>query len=501
MGVVGALLGVLSFLKVALGDSPALRWDSTSCHLSAPTPGGPLGYLSFLGKDAQGLALFHARWDGRGKLQACSRQDERELTTVFRTLCTHETTRGAFTHTPGPELQRVLNTLQSQWAACRGPGEPPAEARKKRAAGQNGGGCHRAKRGWTMPGTLWCGVGDSARNFSELGEPWGPGVFQGPDLCCREHDRCPQNISPFQYNYGIRNYRFHTISHCDCDARFQQCLRNQRDSISDIVGVAFFNIMEIPCFVLERQEACVEWYWWGGCRTYGSAPLARLQPRTFYNASWSSSPGATPLTPSPASSKARKKQHPQKWSPQLERPKHLSKVSSTTLRVPRPGLQGPRNGLKPKAAHQACRSFRHLDLCEHRIEPRETKFQLLNSAHQPLFHCNCTRRLARFLRLHSPPVGTNTLWELPGQSCFKLAPPLDCAEDKSCPGGPRAIQVSARHLRRLQQKRLQVWDAGPEEGQVWPSEHPGTPVTFYNQCLQLTQAAQSPTGQQKAWTQ
>lgn len=45
------------------------------------------------------------------------------------------------------------------------------------------------------------------------------GVFQGPDLCCREHDRCPHNVSPFQYNYGIRNYRFHTISHCNCDAR------------------------------------------------------------------------------------------------------------------------------------------------------------------------------------------------------------------------------------------------------------------------------------------
>lgn len=45
--------------------------------------------------------------------------------------------------------------------------------------------------------------------------------------------------------------------------RFQQCLRNQHDSISDIVGVAFFNVLEIPCFVLKEQEACVEWYWWG----------------------------------------------------------------------------------------------------------------------------------------------------------------------------------------------------------------------------------------------
>lgn len=46
--------------------------------------------------------------------------------------------------------------------------------------------------------------------------------------------------------------------------RFQQCLQNQQDSISDIVGVAFFNVLEIPCFVLEEKEACVEWYWWGG---------------------------------------------------------------------------------------------------------------------------------------------------------------------------------------------------------------------------------------------
>lgn len=52
--------------------------------------------------------------------------------------------------------------------------------------------------------------------------------------------------------------------------RFQRCLQKQRDPISDIVGVAFFNVLEIPCFVLEEQEACVAWYWWGG---YVAAPF------------------------------------------------------------------------------------------------------------------------------------------------------------------------------------------------------------------------------------
>ena len=39
-------------------------------------------------------------------------------------------------------------------------------------------------------------------------------------------------------------------------------------------------------------------------------------------------------------------------------------------------------------------------------------------------------RLARFLRLHNSPVGAIMHRELLGMTCFKLAPPLDCAEVK-----------------------------------------------------------------------
>ncbi|XP_066116219.1 group 3 secretory phospholipase A2 isoform X2 [Saccopteryx bilineata] len=500
MGVLGLLLAVLCFLGASLGGSPALFWDSTSCHLARPISGTPLESLNFLGKDAQGLALFHTHWDGHERLQECSRHDELALTAAFSALCAGEITKGSFIHTPGPELQRALATLQSQWEVCRS-SESPAGVREKRAAGQSGtpGIEHkREKRGWTIPGTLWCGVGDSAGNSTELG------VFRGPDLCCQEHDRCPQTISPFQYNYGIRNYRFHTISHCDCDARFRQCLQNQRDSISDIVGVAFFNVLEVPCFVLEEQEACVAWYWWGGCKTYGSIPLAHLRPKTLYNASWSSPAISLTHSPqSPAPSKPQQKQHPQKWLPQQEGSQHFSRDNATTLQAPvafpRPdmaptawlevtqsGLLGSQGVLKPQVAHQVCLSFRHLDQCEHQIRPQETKFQLLNSAREPLFHCNCTRRLAQFLRLHSPRTGANMLWELLGTTCFKLAPPLDCAESKDCSMGPRAIKMSARHLRRLQRKKL--WGTGTDEGQAWPLEHPRAPMSFSDWCLQMTQA-------------
>lgn len=74
-------------------------------------------------------------------------------------------------------------------------------------------------------------------------------------------------------------------------------------------------------------------------------------------------------------------------------------------------------------------------------------------------------------------------------TCFELASPLDCAEGKGCSRDPKAIKVSARHLRRLQKRRLQVWGVGTGEGQVRPSDHTRAPISFYDRCLQLTQAA------------
>lgn len=99
------------------------------------------------------------------------------------------------------------------------------------------------------------------------------------------------------------------------------------------------------------------------CRMYGFIPLARLQPKTLYNASWSSP--TTTLTPSPQSpapSKLRQKQHPWKWPPQREASQHPNKANATALQAPmaslrsdmdptvhlevtHPGLQGPRGGL------------------------------------------------------------------------------------------------------------------------------------------------------------
>ncbi|XP_027521274.1 group 3 secretory phospholipase A2 [Corapipo altera] len=151
-------------------------------------------------------------------------------------------------------------------AACTDPAKAGAQRQRRR-------------RGWTLPGTLWCGAGDSAGNWSELG------LFRGPDRCCREHDQCWAQITALQFNYGIRNYRLHTVSHCDCDARFRHCLLAINDTVSNIIGVTFFNLLEVPCFVLEESEECIQWHWWGGCERYGVVPLARMVQQSQYHPS------------------------------------------------------------------------------------------------------------------------------------------------------------------------------------------------------------------------
>ncbi|XP_069800994.1 protein PROCA1 [Dendropsophus ebraccatus] len=135
----------------------------------------------------------------------------------------------------------------------------------------------RVKRGFTYPGTLWCGVGNNAATLSDLGE------HQETDSCCRTHDHCEHVIHPFTYNYGYRNYLWHTISHCECDNRFKNCLRRVNDTASRVVGQAFFNVIQVQCFEFTSQELCVERHWYGWCKRYKNETVAVLRESGLYD--------------------------------------------------------------------------------------------------------------------------------------------------------------------------------------------------------------------------
>uniref|UniRef100_A0A671PWT0 Uncharacterized LOC107672398 n=1 Tax=Sinocyclocheilus anshuiensis TaxID=1608454 RepID=A0A671PWT0_9TELE len=59
-------------------------------------------------------------------------------------------------------------------------------------------------------------------------------------------------------NYGYTNFKWHSLSHCDCDNALKECLRLVNDTSSRVVGQAFFNVIEVPCFEFSFEEQCVE---------------------------------------------------------------------------------------------------------------------------------------------------------------------------------------------------------------------------------------------------
>ncbi|XP_063207213.1 group 3 secretory phospholipase A2 [Chroicocephalus ridibundus] len=529
----------------------ARAWPGGAVCARRAVGAGGARYVAFLSAGPGPAALVESAWAGRGRLRACWTRRDPRLVRAFRAACARRPHAA-----PGAALRRDLAALWRRRAACADPA-PPAGLPPRR----------RRRRGWTLPGTLWCGAGNSAGNASELG------LFRGPDRCCREHDQCSAQIAALQFNYGIRNYRLHTVSHCDCDARFRQCLLALNDTISNIIGVTFFNLLEVPCFVLEESEECVQWHWWGGCERYGVVPLARMVQQNQYHHSLPAQETGSPAAQPPGKGKkpsrvGRKRlrqglrqkpgllqaQRPataqQPWGPGALSPASARDKAEPTTRHPaaqwrlepsappavtvlEQDLAG-RKRLPGGAQHgaggsarpacmartqdgsigsslatgccgatlvpavkerrrpglpRACRRYKHLDKCKHQIAPHEVKYQLRNTGTQMLFHCNCTRRLARSLRRARDLSGMEVavLADHMAMNCFVLEPTTDCSPGKgpqdNCNTTTRAVLVPARHLK----KTLRCWGLPHATSKAkhpdWKTQDSGD--TLYERCLQL----------------
>uniref|UniRef100_A0A803W4Y5 Phospholipase A2-like central domain-containing protein n=1 Tax=Ficedula albicollis TaxID=59894 RepID=A0A803W4Y5_FICAL len=168
-------------------------------------------------------------------------------------------------------------------------------------------------------------------------------LFRGPDRCCREHDQCGAQIAALQFNYGIRNYRLHTVSHCDCDAR---------------------------------------------CERYGVVPLARMVQQNQYHPSL---PVEEPPGKGRNFSRTGRKQLRQELR---AKPGPCARCSWAGLRPQAGGvmLGLPFTSLLSSGPGRGCRCNKHLGKCEHQIAPHEARYQLHNVDSRPLLHCNCTRR-------------------------------------------------------------------------------------------------------------
>uniref|UniRef100_A0A3Q1EZL4 phospholipase A2 n=1 Tax=Acanthochromis polyacanthus TaxID=80966 RepID=A0A3Q1EZL4_9TELE len=241
--------------------------------VSASVAGGQTR-VTFLREEAAAVrSLYLSLWSEDMRLLTCEVNSNPLVTERYRSFCDRSGSRSE-------EIIQKFNT-----SALFAPDSPCAFASSgapkftKRTRSDGTERKTRRKRAWILPGTLWCGSGSRAGGYEQLG------MFESADRCCREHDHCLHIIPAFTMNYGVFNPNLYTVSHCECDQRFRQCLMSVNDSISNMVGYSFFNILRVPCFELKQQKRCTEMYWWGMCKAAKVAPYAVFQNPLSYNTS------------------------------------------------------------------------------------------------------------------------------------------------------------------------------------------------------------------------
>lgn len=92
-----------------------------------------------------------------------------------------------------------------------------------------------------VPGTKWCGTGDIAKDYFDLGQE------KTTDACCRAHDLCPIKIRPYSEKYNLTNNSLYTKSHCKCDDDLYSCLKHNSRNTAHIMGNIYFNIVRVQC--------------------------------------------------------------------------------------------------------------------------------------------------------------------------------------------------------------------------------------------------------------
>ncbi|KAF4103969.1 uncharacterized protein proca1 [Onychostoma macrolepis] len=217
--------------------------------------------------------------DSEGRLVDCSVIQNEMQVKSFMHVC-----RLGLRNQMSSDLKMSLNGVSEAKANCnqlKSKGDRNVITTTKQAKEPNSDAANnkktRTKRGFTYPGTLWCGAGNIADHYDQLGE------FGETDKCCRVHDYCPYVIHAFSSNYGYTNFKWHSLSHCDCDNALKECLRLVNDTSSRVVGQAFFNVIEAPCFEFSFEEQCVERHWYGVCKKYDRVPVAVIKESIPYD--------------------------------------------------------------------------------------------------------------------------------------------------------------------------------------------------------------------------
>ncbi|KAA8584275.1 hypothetical protein FQN60_008060 [Etheostoma spectabile] len=359
-------------------------------------------HFSFLRSDPRqaspSLRLYHSAWSGERALRSCTWTDDAAVIQNYLTLC-RERTHEFSDHPDGKidvDSMLEMEELCGSVAAPEHGGRPrparsvgghhqgPAERSEVRSH-------HRVKRGFIVPGTLWCGSGNKAPSYADLG------VFAETDSCCREHDQCKHTILSFHSEFGVFNSNIFTMSHCDCDKKFRCCLAEAKDSISNVVGYTFFNLLKMHCFEFSHKLQCKERNWFGimnisftnttlptellGSSTSDS--IAAVAAAAFTVPTASTSPPFTSITPVA--------------NVTTSTSQGLTGSTPNGLENTLPTRTQTESELDVTEKQMPCAVYKDLDECRNKILPQRKRFGLYNPDDRTLYHCNCTTRLFQTL--------------------------------------------------------------------------------------------------------
>lgn len=152
---------------------------------------------------------------------------------------------------PYKPASRGGESLQSSSEGSQGSRtEQPAVQQDKKQASLLGMGISMVNG--IIPNTLWCGLGDRAANYSELGSEY------RVDACCRAHDHCPIRLGPFTTDYGLINWSVSTRSHCECDLDFSYCLNRVNSTLSNVIKVLYFRFVGLQCIDVGGRRKTIE---------------------------------------------------------------------------------------------------------------------------------------------------------------------------------------------------------------------------------------------------
>lgn len=149
---------------------------SISCTWTKSSPQGEV-HLTFVQQDPHRSPplprLYHSAWSAERALLGCTWSDDAVVIRGYLSAC-RERKLGFSDHpVEGLDLGLLLEGGRCDSLASPGLLES-AEKRHPRSVGGPGGRSgvaarHRVKRGFIVPGTLWCGSGNKAPSYNDLG--------------------------------------------------------------------------------------------------------------------------------------------------------------------------------------------------------------------------------------------------------------------------------------------------------------------------------------------